>query len=57
MEKKYYKHKIENLLNISKIIMIHYLEFDSDFQSEREAHDFWELVYADRGNIESGRLQ
>lgn len=51
MEKRYYKHKIENLLLISKIIMIHYLEFDRNFQSEREAHDFWELVYADRGDI------
>ena len=51
MGKKYYKHKIENLLLISEIIMIHYLEFDRNFQSEREAHDFWELVYADRGDI------
>ena len=25
--------------------------FEHDFQSEREKHDFWELVYADRGDI------
>lgn len=48
MDKQYYKHKIENLLLINKIVTIHYFEFDKDFKSKREAHDFWELVYADK---------
>ncbi len=51
MEKKYYKHKLENLLVISKIITVHYFEFDKSFVSHVESHDFWELVYADRGDI------
>ena len=51
MEKKYYKHKLENLLVISKIITIHYFEFDKDFKSHTESHDFWELVYAEKGDI------
>jgi AraC-like DNA-binding protein/quercetin dioxygenase-like cupin family protein len=51
VEKKYYKHKIENLLVISKIITIHYFEFDKSFVSHTESHDFWELVYVDKGNI------
>ena len=51
MEKKYYKHKLENLLVISKIITIHYFEFDKKFASHVESHDFWELVYADKGNL------
>ncbi len=51
METKYYKHKIENLLVINKIVTIHYFEFDKDFQGPSEAHDFWELVYADEGTI------
>ena len=51
MEKKYYKHKIENLLVISKIITIHYFEFDKHFTSHTESHDFWELVYADKGDL------
>lgn len=51
MEKKYYKHKLENLLVISKIITIHYFEFDKNFVSHTESHDFWELVYADKGEI------
>ena len=51
MEKKYYKHKIENLLVISKIITIHYFEFDKHFTSHTESHDFWELVYAVKGDL------
>ena len=51
MEKKYYKHKIENLLVISKIITIHYFEFSKNFVSHTESHDFWELVYAAKGDL------
>ena len=49
--KKYFKHKLENLLVIDKIITIHYFEFDKNFKSKVEAHDFWELVYADKEDI------
>lgn len=51
MEKRYYKHKIENLLVIEKIVTIHYFEFDKHFQSVGESHDFWELVYADKAPV------
>lgn len=51
MEKQYYKHKIENLIVVNKIVTIHYFEFDKHFQGPVEAHDFWELVYADKGNV------
>lgn len=49
--KKYYKYKIENLLLISKIVTIHYFEFKPNFSSIGESHDFWEMVYADKGEI------
>ncbi len=51
MEKKYYKHKIENLLVINKIITIHFLELTKNFATLNESHDFWELVCAEKGNI------
>lgn len=51
MEKKYYKYKLENLLVISKIIIINYFEFDKNFKSHTESHDFWELVYAEKGDL------
>lgn len=49
--KKYFKHKLQNLINVSKIITIHYFEFDKDFISDGESHDFWELVYAENESI------
>ena len=51
VEKQYYKHKIENLLVISRIVTIHYFEFEKDYVAPVESHDFWELVYADKESI------
>ncbi len=49
--KKYFKHKLENLINVSKIVTIHYFEFDKNFKSTGEAHDFWEIVYAEKESV------
>ncbi len=51
MKQNYYKHKITNLLNVSKIITIHYFKFNKNFKSNYESHDFWELVYAETAPI------
>ncbi len=51
MKQNYYKHKLENLIVVSKIVTIHYFEFDKNFKSKGESHDFWELVYADKESI------
>ncbi len=48
MNKQYYKHKLENLLVVDKIVTIHYLELTKDFNYKEEAHDFWELVFVDK---------
>jgi len=50
-EKKFYKHKIANLLNVQKIVTIHYQETEKDYVSNDEKHDFWELIYADKKDI------
>lgn len=49
--KKYFEHKLQNLINISRIVAIHYFEFDKHFSTPGETHHFWEMVY-----VESGRL-
>ncbi|MBR2343692.1 MAG: helix-turn-helix transcriptional regulator [Clostridia bacterium] len=49
--KKYFKHKLENLIVINKIVTIHYFEFEKNFSFSGEVHDFWELVYADKESI------
>lgn len=49
MKAVYVKHQIANLIPISKIVTIHYFEFEKDFASKGESHDFWEFVYVDKG--------
>lgn len=47
----YVKHKISNVISISKIFTIHYYEFNKDYKFSGESHDFWEMVYVDKGEI------
>ncbi len=47
----YAKHKISNVISISKICTIHYYEFNKDYKFSGESHDFWEMVYVDKGEI------
>lgn len=51
MTKKFYKHKISNLVNVQKIVTVHYQELFKDYASEEESHDFWELIYCDRKSV------
>ncbi len=51
MEKIYHPYPITRLFEIMKLYTVHYLELNKDFHEEPEAHDFWELVYADTGRI------
>lgn len=51
MKLNYIKHKIANLINISKIATIHYDEHPKNFCFDGERHDFWEMVYIDAGNV------
>lgn len=49
MAKRYYKHKIEKLIVVEDIVTIHYLQPEKNFSFPEEKHDFWEIVYADKG--------
>ena len=49
--KRYFKHKLENLIVVNNMITIHYFELGKNFVSSGEMHDFWELVYVDKGTI------
>lgn len=48
---KYFRHKVNNLVSVSDIITVHYFEFDKNFCSDGESHNFWELVYAEKESI------
>ncbi len=47
----YFQHKLSNLISVSKIVTIHYFEFDKAFQTAGESHDFWEFVYAEKESL------
>ncbi|MBR2011070.1 MAG: helix-turn-helix domain-containing protein [Clostridia bacterium] len=43
------KHRFDKVINIEKLITVFYMEFSKDFVNDGEQHDFWEMVYIDRG--------
>ena len=49
--KTYFQHKLSNLITVSKIVTIHYFEFDKTFQTVGESHNFWEFVYAEKESL------
>ena len=52
----YTKTVLKEIIIIESIRTVHYFEYSKDFVFPGEAHDFWELVYVDKGNmkIEAG---
>lgn len=49
-EPPYVQHSLELPVKISKIITIHYFEYTKDYKYPGEHHNFWELMYLDRGS-------
>ncbi len=47
----YLRQTISSLINVHKIVTIHYADFDKNFDYEGESHDFWELLYVERGEV------
>ena len=39
------------MIHIRKIITIFYMELSKDFHNDGERHDFWEMVYIDKGEM------
>ena len=52
MKVTYVKTQLKSLINVSKIVTVHYYEFDKNFVFDGEKHDFWEMVYVDKGQVE-----
>ena len=55
MKATYVKTQLQNVINVSKIVTVHYFEFDKNFVFKGESHDFWEMVYVDKGSVQIGR--
>ena len=41
----------ERVFNIEKIITLFYMELSKNFHHDGEQHDFWEMVYIDKGEM------
>ncbi len=41
----------EKTFNVEKLVTIFYMEFSKDFHYEGESHNYWELVYIDKGEM------
>ena len=52
MKATYVKTQLQNVITVSKIVTVHYLEFDKNFAFSGESHDFWEMVYIDKGQVQ-----
>ncbi|MBR1867897.1 MAG: AraC family transcriptional regulator [Clostridia bacterium] len=50
-EKIFYKYKLSNLLNIDKIVTIHYQKLLKNYSFPEEKHNFWEIIYCDKNEI------
>lgn len=48
---KYTGAKLKNDITIGKLYSVHYFEYPTNFKFEGESHDFWEIAYADKGDI------
>ncbi len=51
MKDKFTRVSFDQLFDVEKIITIFYMEFSKNFQYEGERHDFWEMVYIDKGEM------
>lgn len=49
MKDEYSSYKINDTIAVRNIVTIHYFEFDKGFSHPGEEHNFWELVYIDKG--------
>lgn len=43
---------LKELLTVDKLISFHYFEYTKGYMFEGEQHDFWELLYVDKGAVE-----
>lgn len=49
---KYKLKKFETTLNVTHIANIHYFEFTKEYHTNEDHHDFSELVYVDKGEVQ-----
>lgn len=51
VENNFTKVRFEKVFNVESIITLFYMELSKNFCYEGERHDFWEMVYIDKGEM------
>lgn len=51
MLNNFVRHDFETVIAVEKLITIFYMEMSKDFTYGGESHDFWEMVYIDKGEM------
>lgn len=51
MEDKFTGQGFDKLFNVNRIMTIFYMELPKNFYYDGERHDFWEMVYIDKGEM------
>lgn len=49
---EYQATNLKKVFHIGKVVTVHYFEYEKNYFFIGERHDFWEMVYVDRGEIE-----
>lgn len=49
---EFFKLKFKQEFKIEALVSLHYFEFAKDFVFRGERHNFWELLYVDKGDVE-----
>ena len=47
----YVKNSLKSVLKISGVYTVHYFKYGKNFSVLPEKHDFWEMVYVDKGKV------
>ena len=45
------KYKFSKLFNVERLVTLFYMEISKNFHYDGEHHDYWELVYIDKGEM------
>ena len=48
---KFVRQDLPQVVSVSKLITVFYMELSKDFHYEGERHNFWEMVYIDKGEM------
>ena len=50
-DRAYIPHPVDSPIRVTGLVTIHYFEYGKDYKYPGESHDFWEIMYVDRGTV------